>query len=208
MTGKNYRNDILRELFNIGVGQAAATLSDIIEKKIVLDVPDVKVLNTGRGKVELDRYLKNVAQGAVMVSTISFDRQLEGQVSLIFPATKMHRFIDLCLHENRDETDSLSFTDIDFDTIKEIGNIILNAIIGQLSNTVGIPVEYTLPDVNLLDTARADLFVSDADYRLVLMMYITFNIEGTEIEGAIVMNMTLRSLDEILTTIERIYDGR
>lgn len=208
MTGKINREDILKELFNIGVGQAANTLSEIIDKKIILDVPDVKILNVESGKVELDKFLSHVANGAVMVSTISFDRQLEGKVSLVFPASKMHQFIDLCLHEEREIVDSKEFTDIDFDTIKEIGNIILNAIIGELSNMVNIPVEYTLPEISVLDSARAELFVSDSAYRLVLMMYITFNIEGTEIEGAIVINMTLKSLDEILNTVDRMYDGR
>ncbi|WP_100489082.1 chemotaxis protein CheC [Sporolactobacillus pectinivorans] len=208
MTGKINREDILKELFNIGVGQAAGTLSEIIDKKIILDVPDVKILSVERGKVELDKFLNQVAEGAVMVSSISFDRQLEGTVSLIFPADKMHQFIDLCLHEDRGEEATMEFTDIDFDTVKEIGNIVLNAIIGELSNTVSIPVEYTLPEVNVLDRARADLFVTDEAYHLILMMYITFNIEGTHIEGAIVINMTLKSLDDILNTIDRMYDGR
>ncbi|TGA96587.1 chemotaxis protein CheC [Sporolactobacillus shoreae] len=208
MTGKVNREDILKELFNIGVGQAAGTLSEIIDKKIILDVPDVKILNVELGKAELDKFLSQVAEGAVMVSSISFDRQLEGTVSLIFPADKMHQFIDLCLHEDRGEEASMEFTDIDFDTVKEIGNIILNAIIGELSNTVNIPVEYTLPEVNVLNSAKADLFVSDEAYHLVLMMYITFNIEGTHIDGAIVINMTLKSLDDILNTIDKMYDGR
>lgn len=208
MTGKINREDILKELFNIGVGQAAGTLSEIIDKKIILDVPDVKILSFERGKAELDKFLNQVAEGAVMVSSISFDRQLEGTVSLIFPADKMHQFIDLCLHEDRGEEATMEFTDIDFDTVKEIGNIVLNAIIGELSNTVSIPVEYTLPEVNVLDRARADLFVTDEACHLILMMYITFNIEGTHIEGAIVINMTLKSLDDILNTIDRMYDGR
>ncbi|MFX3619229.1 MAG: chemotaxis protein CheC [Sporolactobacillus sp.] len=197
------KEDVLRELFNIGVGQAASTLSEIIDKKIVLKVPDVKILNTREGKIELEAFMKQVASGAVMVSSISFDHQLEGSVSLIFPAEKMHRFIDLCLHEERDDMELMDFTDIDFDTIKEIGNIILNAIIGELSNTIQIPVEYTLPEVGILKSVRADAFVNDQLFHLVVLMYISFDIEGTEIEGAIVINMTLKSLDDIMNSLEK-----
>lgn len=207
MTESFSREDILRELFNVGVGQAASTLSEIIDKKINLDVPDVRILNMKRGKAELDAFLQQVTEGAAMVSSISFNRQLEGTVSLIFPADKMHQFIGLCLHEEHNENNNLEFSDVDFDTIKEIGNIILNAIIGELSNTVRIPVEYTLPEVTVLQSARADLLVTDASYHLVLMMYITFNIEGTSIDGAIVINMTLKSLDAILDTIDKLYGG-
>ncbi|MCI1858517.1 MAG: chemotaxis protein CheC [Sporolactobacillus sp.] len=208
MRGNIEREDILRELFNVGVGQAAATLSEIIDKKINLDVPSVKILNIEAGRRELDRFLSTVADGAVMVSSISFNRQLEGKISLIFPADKMHRFIGFCLHEEHSGVDLMDFSDIDFDTVKEVGNIILNAIIGELSNTVDIPVEYTLPEVNVLDNVYAGRFFEEKNCRLVLIMYLTFGIEGAEIEGAIVINMTLKSLDDILNTIDRLYDGR
>ncbi|MCO7125836.1 chemotaxis protein CheC [Sporolactobacillus shoreicorticis] len=203
------REDILTELFNVGVGQAASTLSDIIDKRIGLTIPNVRILDAAKGKIELNKYLQNVAEGAVMVSSISFNSQLEGKVSLLFPADKMHHFIDLCLHETRDEfEDSLEFTDIDFDTIKEIGNIVINSIIGELSNAVNIPVEYTLPDIDVLNDANAEHFVDCEDYRLVLMMFLAFDIEGTEIGGAIVINMTLNSLDDILNKIDKLYNGR
>nr|WP_304654888.1 chemotaxis protein CheC [Sporolactobacillus sp. STSJ-5] len=196
-------------MFNVGVGQAASTLSDIIDKRIGLTIPNVRILDAAKGKIELNKYLLNVAEGAVMVSSISFDSQLEGKVSLLFPADKMHHFIDLCLHETRDEFEnSLEFTDIDFDTIKEIGNIVINSIIGELSNTVNIPVEYTLPDIDVLNDANAEHFVDCEDYRLVLMMFLAFDIEGTEIAGAIVINMTLNSLDDILNKIDKLYNGR
>ncbi|RYM02931.1 chemotaxis protein CheC [Sporolactobacillus sp. THM7-7] len=207
MTEKDSREDILKELFNIGVGQAAGTLSDIIDKKIVLNVPSVKILDIGPGRRELEKFLSQVASGAVMVSIMSFNHQLQGVVSLIFPAEKMHRFIDLCLHEERTET-TMGFTDIDYDTIKEVGNIVLNAIIGELSNMIRIPVTYTLPEVCVLDHARAEHFMSDYEYRLILIIMITFDIEGTEIEGAIVVNMTLKSLEDILNAIDGVFHGR
>lgn len=203
MSAKLKKEDVLKELFNIGVGQAASTLSEIIDKKIVLRVPDVKVLDLQDGKKELDLFLQQVAAGAVMVSSISFDQQLEGKISLIFPAEKMHRFIDLCLHEEHDVDETIDFTDIDFDTIKEIGNILMNAIMGELSNNIHIPVEYTLPEVGILSDARADAFVNEEMSYLVVLMYISFNIEGTEIEGAIVINITLKSLDDVMNTIEK-----
>ncbi|MFT8709229.1 MAG: chemotaxis protein CheC [Sporolactobacillus sp.] len=203
MSAKLKKEDVLKELFNIGVGQAASTLSEIIDKKIVLRVPDVKVLDLQDGKKELDLFLQQVAAGAVMVSSISFDQQLEGKISLIFPAEKMHRFIDLCLHEEHDVDETIDFTDIDFDTIKEIGNILMNAIMGELSNNIHIPVEYTLPEVGILSDARADAFVNEEMSYLVVLMYISFNIEGTEIEGGIVINMTLKSLDDVMNTIEK-----
>ncbi|GEB78535.1 chemotaxis protein CheC [Sporolactobacillus inulinus] len=208
MANKLNSSDIMTELFNIGVGQAANTLSDIIGKRIDLSIPNVSILNLEKGKHVLDHYLAQVAEGTVMVSSISFDQQLEGRVSLLFPADKMHQFIALCLHETWDEEAvTKEFTDIDYDTIREIGNIVINSMIGELSNAVSIPVKYTLPEIDVLDHACADHFVVFGDNQLVLIMYLDFDIEGTEIAGAIVINMSLNSLEEILDQINKLYNG-
>lgn len=200
------REDILKELFNIGVGKAASTLSEIIDKRILLNIPDVKLLDLKDGDVELNQYLSQVAEGAIMVSSISFREQLEGKVSLIFPADKMRHFINLCLHEDQAESPyKTEFTDIDFDTIKEIGNIVLNSIMGEVGNFVNLQLDYTLPEVKVFHCINAETFMDNGQYTLVLLLYITFNIEDTEIEGAIVINLTLKSLDDILN---KIYDGR
>lgn len=45
----------------------------------------------------------------------------------------------------------MNFTDVDFDIIKEIGNIILNSIIGGIGNFLKIKLSYTLPEVKIFD---------------------------------------------------------
>ncbi len=42
------------------------------------------------------------------------------------------------------------FADTDFDVLKEIANIILNAILGELGNTLEVKMEYSLPEIELL----------------------------------------------------------
>ncbi len=63
---------------------------------------------------------------------------------MLFPANKMRIFINLCIGqpEYMNEED-LNFTDMDFDIIREVGNIILNSIIGEIGNTLDISLKYT-----------------------------------------------------------------
>ncbi|WP_055665556.1 chemotaxis protein CheC [Desnuesiella massiliensis] len=208
MNNKLLRYDILKELFNISVGKAASMLSEIINKKILLDVPNIEIADSKEGDFKLDNYLPKVLDGALMVSSISFKENLTGEANLIFPAEKMRTFINLCSNqEGEDSYQDVNFTDIDFDIVKEIGNIILNSLIGEISNYLDINLDYSLPEVKVFDKIDFKNDVTNRDYLHILLLYITFNIDDTEIEGAIIISLTLTSLNELLKKIDKIEDG-
>lgn len=203
MNDNSLRNDILKELFNISVGKAASLLSEIINKKILLTIPNIEILNTKNEDFNLDSYLPKDIDGALMVSSISFNESLKGQANLIFPANKMRTFINLCMDEGNDSAD-MNFSDIDFDIIKEIGNIILNSIVGEVGNYLKINFDYSLPEVKLFSRVNFGESIGNSEYPHLLLLYITFVIDNTEIEGVIIVNLSLYSLNELLKNIDRI----
>lgn len=207
MNDKSLRYDILKEIFNISVGKAASMLSEIINRKILLNVPDIEVLTLEDKEFRLDDYLPKVMDGTLMVSSISFEKKLTGKANLIFPAEKMRTFINLCVNEKEMDKDyEMNFTDIDFDIIKEIGNIVLNCIVGEVGNNLGINLNYTLPEVKIFNRIDFSRDIGNNGYMHVLILYITFVIDGTEIEGAIVVDLTLNSLNEMMKRIDKIED--
>lgn len=206
MENRELEYDILKELFNVSVGKAASMLSEIINKKILLNVPDLIILSPKNEDKILD-YLPEVFDGTLMVSSISFKEQLTGEAKLIFPAEKMRAFINLCL--NQEETDKcceMEFTDIDFDIIKEIGNIILNSIIGEIANNLDINLNYTLPEVKIFGIIDLEKDILDKEYIYILVLYITFRIDCIELDGAVIIGLTLNSLNELMTKISKVKD--
>ncbi|MFU0800370.1 MAG: chemotaxis protein CheC [Xylanivirga thermophila] len=200
--------DILQEIFNIGVGKAANMLSEMINKKILLDVPTIEILNCEELDIDLAKCFPKISNGTLMVSSIAFEEKLTGEANLIFPADKMRRFINLCIdHGEIDGEYEMSFTDIDFDIIREVGNIILNSVIGEIGNFLDVSLEYTLPTVRLFNRMEFENDISNKEDIYMLMLYITFIIDDTEIEGAIIINLTLNSLNELIQTIEKMEDG-
>lgn len=198
--------DILKELFNISVGKASSLLSEITERKIVLNIPDVKLINLENKKNNEEECPPEKSDSIFMISSISFEQELQGKASLIFSAEKMRKFIDLC--QKNDETEEYSemdFSDIDLDVIKEIGNIVLNSVVGEVGNILDIKLIYTLPEVQVFKGAD---FLKDMDcqYTHVLILNITFLIENTKIEGAILVNLTFNSFTDIMKKIEKIGD--
>lgn len=207
MDDNRLKYDILKELFNISVGKASSILSEIIDRKIILNVPDVEIVNMEKNESDLDDCIPKNLDGIFMVSSISFEQELQGKANLIFSAEKMRTFINLCL--NNDEEDNcydMNFSDVDFDVIKEIGNIVLNSVVGEVGNLLDLRLTYTLPEVKIFN--RVD-FVKDIDskeYMQILILHITFLIDNSKIEGAILMRLTLKSLTEIMTKIEKLED--
>ncbi len=202
MSEEALRNDILKEIFNISVGKAAGLLSEIIDRTILLTVPQVDVLDINQ-EIPLDNYLPKVTDGALMVSSISFHDILKGKANLIFPAHKMRTFINLCMNENGEQEDTY-FTDIDYDIIKEIGNIILNSIVGEVGNFLDIRLDYSLPEVKVFTQLNLRKNLESKEYPHILILFITFVIDETEIEGVILVNLTLNSLNELMKNLDRI----
>lgn len=206
MDNEELKYDILQELFNISVGKAANMLSEIIHKKIVLNVPSLKILDINNKNSKLFSYLPPQLFGTLMVSSISFEKNLTGKANLIFPATKMKPFINLCLNSNENFYE-LEFTDVDFDIIKEIGNIILNCIIGEIGNYLDLDLTYTLPKVEIYDKINLHKDIHKESYMHVLILSITFIIDETEIEGAIIIDLALNSLNNLMKKISMLEDG-
>lgn len=198
--------DILKEIFNVSVGKAADMLSDIILKKIVLNVPYLELIGAEDKELALNRFLPKTVDETLMVSSISFEKSLTGKANLIFPVDKMRTFINLCLHEDTDIY-QLNFTDVDFDIIKEVGNIILNCVVGEVGNFLEMDFNYILPEVNVYKKADFTKNIENNKDLHILLLYITFLVDETEIEGAVIIHLTLNSLNELLKKITMIEAG-
>ena len=174
MIDANMTYDILKELFNISVGKAAEMLSDIVDQKIFLNVPNVEIINASKDSIKMKDYLPENVSGALMVSSISFKENFTGTANLIFPADKMKTFIRLCMHEKEDNYEDMDFNDIDFDIIKEIGNIILNCIMGETGNSLSINFNYSLPEVKVFNQTDFCGNLKKNEFVNILILYITF----------------------------------
>lgn len=199
--------DILKEIFNVSVGQAANMLSEITGKKILLDVPIVEILGMDKNNGDMIKTFLRIPEGTLMMSSINFQKRLKGKANLVFPANKMRKFINLCINEEiESEEEDLDFTDMDLDIIKEVGNIILNSIIGGIGNFLEISLEYTIPSVKVFDKNDFQKNIQSREDFSMIMLYITFIIGDTEIEGAIIIDLTLGSLEELIKEIKKIED--
>ena len=205
---KSLMFDILAEMFNIGIGKSASLLSEIINKKILLDISRFNIFfDCDLNEKNIEKFLSKVTDGTLMVSSIEFEKKITGEANLIFPMDKMRAFINLCLNQESVVCENENnFTDVDIDIIKEIGNIVLNALIGEISNFLNVSLNYSLPKVRFFCKDFFKLKIENKKDSCIILLYVTFIIDETDIQGAIIVNLNLNSLKELMRIIKKMED--
>lgn len=197
------KEDILKEIININVGQAASLLSEMVNKKIELKVPKLRILD---GETDFSQEdCPNLLKGALMVSSIKFENELNGKAELIFPANHIKELTSLCTGEECFDLET--FTDTDFDVIKELGNIILNAVIGGLGNFLNMNIDYSMPEVKLFDTIEVQEVLKKKKKANILILFVNFKIGGTQVNGALIVTFTIDSMRDLMDKLDEVEKG-
>jgi chemotaxis protein CheC len=86
-------------------------------------------------------------------------------------------------------------------TLTEVGNILINAVVGTLSNALARPLHYSLPVyaeepiVGLLTAQRHE------ERPLILLAKTTFVTRQMQIEGSLLLLFEIKSFDSLLAAI-------
>ncbi|MFJ6210107.1 chemotaxis protein CheC [Lysinibacillus sp. NPDC092081] len=193
------QEDILKELYNIFVGEAANLLSEILQKRIFLSVPDIKLLALHELKQE---GLTPILNGTVLSTSLKFGNVFSGRADFIFPAEQIKYLSALCLGEEYTEDEESSFNDEDFDVVKEIGNIILNSIMGGIGSLMEMKLEYDVPQVMLHDTGEFYKTLTSTEGSNVVLLYVSFDVDDSKVLGVILIKFSLESIKLLIRKVD------
>lgn len=187
--------DSLREIINIGVGRGADVLNTMLNSHISLQVPFVKVLS----KEELEEEMKGHEKNQLSVVRLGFKGNTSGSSELIFTSESASKLITAFTGE---ESESFDLDSIRAGTLTEIGNIVLNAVVGSISNMLNLHLKYSVP--NYMEGNTKNLFPKDIDSDSVILLAKTrFKIEEFKIEGDIALFFELGGFDLLLNSIDK-----
>lgn len=200
--------DTIKELLNIYIGQAASLLSEMVNKKINLSIPQVNFIDINSSREHIIENLPQFFREPLMASTISFGDKIIGSAKLVFSTSKIKHLVFLCTGEDieEDEYDSDDFNDTDLDVLKEIGNVILNSFLGGFSNLVEIKLDYTIPEIVMYNSKEDKELLFKASDVCIIVSYVSFNIDETKIDGAILCTFAFESVPFLLNKLEIIKD--
>jgi len=187
--------DALRELINIGVGKAAAVLSEMVACHITLQVPYIKMLS----KTNLQQEIQGLGMDRFAAVKLGFHGSFTGTAALVFPPESALKLAQVLTNE---EPGTQDLDEVMVGTISEVGNIIINGVMGSISNILKQHINYSLPtyveDVigNLLHMHYAHTETA------IIFAHTQFTIEQLEIEGNIILLFETRSFDALISAID------
>ncbi|MCC5667655.1 chemotaxis protein CheC [Nostoc sp. CHAB 5784] len=186
--------DALQELINIGVGRAASLLNEMVDSHIRLKIPVVKVLTAADAYQELATRFHDQTLASVK---LRFTGSFYGTASLIFPTDSASTLVAVLTGE---KPGSVDLDAVKIGTLSEIGNIVINGVMGSLSNVLKKHLNYTLP-VYLEDTLENLLLSAYESDSKILLAQASFTIERLEIIGDIILIFLVGTFDALINAM-------
>jgi chemotaxis protein CheC len=192
--------DILKELVNIGIGRAASVLNEMTSFHISLEVPFIKVLSYKAVKKEVEE----LGSYRVAAVRLGFKGPFSGTAALVFPPDSASRLVAVLTGE---EPGTPDLDSVRAGTLTEVGNIVINGVMGSVANIIKHHVDYSVPTY-AEDTIDNLLALNGEDINpLIVLVRTRFTIQQLLVEGDIILLFEVGSFDSLVENINKIKDN-
>ncbi len=189
--------DVLKEIGNIGAGNATTALSQLINSKIDMNVPKVQLI-----QIDALSDIVGGAENLVVGILLTLCDDIEGMMMFVLEQSSAHYLVNILMNKSLD--DFGDFTEIDLSALKEIGNIIAGAYLSSLATLTNLCITASIPYLSI-DMAGAILSVPAIEFGKLgdhaLLIQSQFCEDETEVNGYFILIPTLESYQKILTSL-------
>ena len=188
--------DVLKEIGNIGAGNAMTALSQMLQCKVDMKVPQVKLLEFS----EVGALMGGEEQ--VMVGVLlGVEGDITGSMMFLVEKESAKHLINKVMMGMAPEGDD--FSEMELSAMKELGNIITGAYLNSLSTLTNQQI-YPTPPALTVDMAGAILSVPAIQFGVlgdrILLIQSQFYDE-IEIDGYFILIPDLESYSKILSAL-------
>lgn len=194
------QRDYITEILNISMGSAAAVLSEMVSEEVGLSVPEFDFLPGRRAAKEFE--LNNEGKMSGVIQGIS--GALTGEALLMFPEEKTLSIVRILLG---DAMPVANLTEMEQEALCEIGNIILNSVIGSVANMLKKEIKSSLPHF-VCGTAN-EIFQCDAERKddLIMFLKVDFSLESQSINGYVTLMLNIALMQDFAALLDEMLDA-
>lgn len=189
--------DSIKEFISIGMGKAGKVLNAMLDSHIVLSVANVEILSEN----DIDNILKEKNGNKISKVEMRFSGDIEGTTSMLFPTSSALNLVQ-ALTGDELETDDLDA--IRVGTLSEIGNIVINSLMGMISNILKMNLKYTVPyhSENTITEIYQSVITESKEENVLIKISTDFDIKNLSIQGSIVLFLSLKAFDKLKALID------
>ncbi len=187
--------DVLKELGNIGAGNATTALAQMLQCKVDMKVPQVRLLNFS----EVGEVMGGEEQIVVGIY-LAVEGDITGSMMFILEQNAGKALVSKLMRMPMTEGE---FTEIEISAMKEIGNIITGAYLNSLSKLTNLVMLPSVPDLSI-DMLNAILSVPAIEFGImgdqILLIQTRFT-DDVDLNGYFILLPDLDSYSKILKAL-------
>lgn len=184
--------DVLKELGNIGAGNATTALAQMLQTKVDMKVPQVRLLDFKDVGVVMGGEEQLVAGIYLAV-----EGDISGSIMFILEKNAAKSLVSKLMGMPPSEG---GFTEIEISAMKEIGNIITGAYLNSLAQMTNLKMIPSVPDLNI-DMLNAILSVPATEFGIIgdqILLIQTVFTDDVDLNGYFILMPDLESYSKML----------
>ncbi len=193
----NLQFDVLKEIGNIGAGNATTALSQLLNSKIDMKVPNVELL----GFQELPDMIGG-AENLIVGILLTLEGDTDGMMMFMLEKESAHHIINILLQKDLQSFEE--FSEMDLSALNEIGNIIAGAYLSSISTLTNLTIISSVPYM-AIDMAGAILSVPAIEFGKVgdkaLVIKTQISQDNKEVNGYFVLIPTMDSYIKMMSSL-------
>lgn len=190
--------DLLTEMFNLGMGSASSSLSKMVNQEIKLSVPRVvfDTIENVATAIGHDQFICGVTQ--------EIKGPFNAQSMLLFPEEGSMEVVNKMLGGHLPKE---MLVDMQQEALSEIGNIVLNACIGSIAQMLGHTFEVDLPTYTL-ETAEHILLINNRkSIDTVMFIHIEMTLSESEITGYMAFLLETGAVEKLQQSLKQAIEA-
>ncbi len=186
--------DVLKEISNIGTGNAATAISKLLGGRVDIKVPDIRFLQFS----ELPEIIGG-AENEVIGILVSLENDIDGMMMFVMDKLSASVIVNRILNRDNEELGQ-EMSEMEISVLSEFGNIIAGSYLSAISRLTGMVVSPSVPALSD-DMAGAILSVPAIEFGKmsdhVLLIQSEFLSESGQAKGFFILVPTLKGFDNI-----------
>lgn len=187
--------DVLKEIGNIGAGNATTALAQLLNTKVDMKVPKVALLEFNEVGEAMGGEEQIMAGIYLLV-----EGDITGSIMFLLEENSARTLVSKLMGTPPSEG---PFTEMELSALKEIGNIITGSYLSSLSMLTNLTIYPSVPDISI-DMAGAIMSVPAIEFGTlgdkILLIQTAFS-DDVKLDGYFILVPDLESYDKILTSL-------
>lgn len=188
-----FETDALTELFNVGLHRAAASLSEITKKHVIVEPPRLWIIPAN----EVEVRLRDLLSGELAAVHQVFGGAVAGDATLLIEQNKAAELARLVTGGAAGGGGRLDQSARE--VLAEMGNIVLGACLSGFGDMLDVPVSFYVPTIRIdtLKTVLHSMLSEDPGNQFAVIVATQFRVSGLEVNGYMIVAVGAKSLERI-----------